>query len=182
MKKIKSISFVCFLTAVFLSLPAAIAQTPSLANFQSNGFWLYGYTAATTSAASEISMQIAIDSAGRISGNGTIRSFKANRDVSTETTFTVLPTSKIALPIASTTPQVSTADGATETTAEHAVDCVIRTSNAMTLKGRLKYYFDKITDADGVSDGSVLGISLVATKRPSELGILSGEGTPANPL
>lgn len=163
------------------TLLVAQAQTPSIANFQTSGMVVYGYTAASSGAASEITMQLAIDSSGMISGNGTIRSYAASAGNSNESPFTILASSKLALPISSTTPSVSSEDGVTYTSAVHSIDCVIRTSNKMTLKGRLKYRLEQSSEPGVVTDDSNLLLNLAAFRRP-EVGMLSGLGAPANPL
>jgi hypothetical protein len=159
----------------------AQAQTPTIGNFQTTGLFVYGYTAAPNTAASEITMLLAIDSSGMISGNGTIRSYAANSDISKESTFTISAGSKLSLPISSTTPLVSSEDGTTYTSAVHSIDCVIRTSNKMTLKGRLRYEYAKTTVAEEVADESMLDLKLAATKKP-ETGVLTGISVPINPL
>jgi hypothetical protein len=159
----------------------AQAQTAAIGNFQTTGMVVYGYTAASNTAASEITMLLAIDSSGMISGNGTIRSYAANSDISKESTFTISAGSKLSLPISSTTPLVSSEDGTTYTSAVHSIDCVIRTSNKMTLKGRLKYRLEQSSESGVVSDDSDLALSLAAKKGP-ETGFLTGIGVPINPL
>ena len=169
--------FLMFLATILV----AQAQTPIIGNFQTTGMVVYGYTAEPNGAASEITIQLAIDSSGMISGNGTIRSYAAKADISKESTFTISAGSKLSLPISSTTPSVSSEDGATFTSTVHSIDCVIRTSNKMTLKGRLRYEYDKTASSEGVSDESWLDLKLAAMKKP-ETGVIIGASLPTNPL
>lgn len=170
------------LLLVFLAAILVVqAQTPSIGNFQTTGMVVSGYTAAPTGAAGEITMQLAIDSSGMISGNGTIRSYAASADVSKESTFTISAGSKLSLPISSTTPLVSSEDGITYTSAVHAIDCIIKTSNKITLKGRLKYRLEQTSEAGVVEDDSNLLLNLAAFRKP-ESGFLVGVSVPANPL
>jgi hypothetical protein len=171
-----SLVLVCLTTTLVTQ-----AQTPSISNFQTTGMVVYGYTAASSGAASEITIQLAIDSSGMISGNGTIRSYAAKADFSQESTFTISAGSKLSLPISSTTPLVSSEDGVTTTLVVHSIDCVIRTSNKMTLKGRLKYWHNQSNESGVVTDDSVLVLSLAAMKK-TEVGILSGSSIVVIPL
>lgn len=185
MKKPKSFAH---LLLILLSSCISVlhAQTPAISNFQTPALVITGYTiASSVNAASQFTLNLAVDSTGSITGNGSVRSFGAKSKSSTTSSFTILAESKIATPIDSSATTTETGDDWTSTSSEHSVDCIISTSSKVEIKGRLTYRYMKTVESSGSivdeSELSFVGAGFTSSK-PKEVGAFAGGAIPSNPL